>query len=237
MRVHVRRFLLFVPILICSCSGDDHTIGPKNSNPIFFNFNLKGSSYRVSDVDFTLRGAGEEMACSNDWVSGSVKLILEAPTQENFIESVEFFLTKKVFKDELDPANETSYVDKVVRASTFGFPVHENGFYKVYDLENSVFTVGRDISAEAFLYIQTKDQYYRSSSVFPVQRIDDSFVTIDNVVVNDGEDKTLYPYIVEGTFKVNLFVGLYGTTSELVEGNFRWPVANIQDSELLDLCD
>jgi hypothetical protein len=150
---------------------------------------------------------------------------------------VEFSLTKKVFKDQLDPSDDKSYLQEVVNTSTFGFPVNQNGYYKIFDLDKSIFTVGRDVTGEAFLSINTQDHFYRSDSVVPNTRDENSFITIDKVIENEGDEKSTYPYFAEGTFKVNLFEDFYGSTSEMIEGKFRWPIADIKDSELLDVCN
>lgn len=229
----------FVVFISYSCSsGSDEEVSPdKSTNNIYLNFSLQGTSYEVSRANYSLSDRYPYFECAESYISGAFDQNLIEKKEANFVTSVSFRLTKKVFKDELDPENDLSYLNKVINASSIGFPINQNGYYEVYDLENDVFEVSRTSSAEAYLYITTKDKLYRSSSVVPNERDPSSFIRIEKVIENTGEDSDEYPYIIEGTFAVNMFEGHYGTSSQIVEGSFRWPMGRIENSRLLSVCN
>jgi hypothetical protein len=238
-------FLILLAVLILnSCSSDPHKeVKPDEPTPdeptdnIYFNFILKDSSYNVSrSTTYSFLNSGYVFVCAKEYVYGRIRLSLEDRNYTSHVTAVKFQVTKKVFKDELDPRNELSYLNQVVTADSIGFPINTNGYFEVYDLENSVFRVNRNVSAEAYLEIITEDTFYRSSSVVPNERDPNSFIGIDRVIENTGNDSYEYPYLLEGTFKVNLFEGMYGTTSQIVEGDFRWPVGRVENSQILIIC-
>jgi hypothetical protein len=231
-------FIVWVAFLFNSCSSDSQEeVQPDQPiDDIYFNFTLKGTSYEVSRANYTLANDGHKFACAQDHVTGAIGLSLQNPDDTGFIEEINFRIAKKVFKDELDPANSLSYLTRVVHSPGIGFPIPTSGFYKTYDLENNVFEVDRNVSAEAYLSINTKDHLYRSNSIVPNERDPNSFIRIEKVIENSGQDSYDYPYIIEGVFKVNLFEGMYGTTSQMVEGNFRWPVGRVEDLQVLSIC-
>lgn len=233
--------IVFAAFILNSCSSDPHEeeVRPiEPTNDFYVNFNIQGFSYEVSNADYALRSQKRYYRCAEDWIDGAIKISLEDSTDGKFITEVTFWINKKVFKDELSSSNNLSYLDRMLNTSTtsIGFPIIQNGFYEVYDLENSVFLVNRNLSAEAQLYITTKEGFYRSTSVVPNERDLGSFIVVERVIENKEADSYGYPYIIEGKFVVNLFEGMYGTTSQIVEGNFRWPIGRIEDSELLSVC-
>jgi hypothetical protein len=233
--------IVLAAFILNSCSSDSHEeeVGPvEPTNDFYINFNMKGFSYEISNADYALRSQGRYYKCAKDWIDGAIKISLEDSTDEKFITEVTFWINKKVFKDELSSSNNLSYLGRALNTSTtsIGFPIIEIGYYEVYDLENSVFLVNRNLSAEAQLYITTKDGFYRSTSVVPNERDLGSFIVVERVIENKEADSYNYPYIIEGKFVVNLFEGMYGTTSQIVEGNFRWPIGRIEDSQLLSVC-
>ncbi|MBX2967890.1 MAG: hypothetical protein KF803_00840 [Cyclobacteriaceae bacterium] len=233
--------IVFAAFILNSCSSDSHEEEVKPvepTNDFYVNFNMKGFFYEISNADYALRSQGRYYKCAKDWIDGAIKISLEDSTDEKFITEVTFWINKKVFKDELNSSNNLSYLGRALNTSTtsIGFPIIQNGYYEVYDLENSVFLVNRNLSAEAQLYITTKDGFYRSTSVVPNERDPGSFIVVERVIENKEADSYSYPYIIEGKFVVNVFEGMYGTTSQIVEGNFRWPIGRIEDSELLSVC-
>ncbi len=124
----------------------------------------------------------------------------------------------------------------VLNSEKYGFPLNQNGFYSTNDFENEIHTVDRDVSAEAYLWIVTKDgEILRSTSILPNERDEKSYLIINKVIEGSTSDK--FKYIVEGNFSVNLFIGQYGTESEMVEGTFRLPIVEVKNSELLELCN
>ncbi|WKZ59923.1 MAG: hypothetical protein QY309_00255 [Cyclobacteriaceae bacterium] len=232
--------IVLAAFILNSCSSDSHEeeVAPVEPTDNFYlNFELKGFSYKVSSDGYSLH-TSYKGRCAKDWIDGANRVSLQIPTDAGFITKVDFWIRKKVFKDELDPSNSLSYLGRVMNASTssIGFPINQNGYYEEYDLENSVFLVNRNLSAEAYLFISTEDEFYRSDSVVPNERDPRSFIRIERVIENTGMDSYDYPYIIEGKFAINLFEGMYGTTSQLVRGNFRWPIGRVEDSELLSLC-
>jgi hypothetical protein len=229
---------LIVPLLfILGCSDDEQVSPAPPVEEFFMELKIGTSTYRVSDQTHELAKGNTKLMCSDDgYVNGYQRINLEDASEKSFIRTLTFKLSKKVFTDDLNLQDELSYVRKVVTAKTFGFPINTNGFYEVYDLENDVFEVSKNVSAEADLSLVTADGFYRSTSVVPNTRDGSSFLVIDKVVENKGTMPDTYPYIVEGRFMVDLFKGLYGTTSERVEGKFRWPVGLVQTSELVELC-
>lgn len=230
--------LLFVPLLLLLSCADDANVRPDTpAEEFFMELKVGTSTYRVSNRDHEQNSIKSQLICADaGYVSGYDQVSLEDDSEQGFIRSLSFGLGKKVFKDELNLHNELSYTEKVVTAKTFGFPINTSGFYEVYDPGAGHVEVSRNASAEAYLWLNTADGVYRSTSVVPNTRDDSSFLSIDQVIENKGDMAATYPYIVEGTFMVNLFKGHYGTTSERVEGKFRWPVSLVRTSELVGLC-
>lgn len=242
-------FASFIALLaFTACSEDDENEDVTQQADFYINFTLGDSSYSITNDDYQLSIRNSLLACAGnivngersteDYVYGVPSSLLEYSEDTNFINSFDFAVSKKVYKDELDTKDESSYIKKVLNADQFGFPINPAGYFTTYDLENDIFIVDRDVSAEAYFYITTKDdEVYRSSSIVPNERSEDSFFTIDAVTETKDTTFSEYQYIIEGRFKVNMFKGFYGTDSEIMEGNFRCPISSIKNAELLNLCD
>lgn len=230
--------LLFVPLLVLLNCADEANVTPDSpAEEFFMELKVGTSTYRVSNLDHQQRSVKSQLMCADaGYVSGYDQVSLEDASEKGFIKLLSFGIGKKVFKDELNFHNELSYTEKVVTAKTFAFPINPNGFYEVYNPDAGQVEVSRDASAEAYLWLNTTDGIYRSTSVVPNSRDEFSFLSVDKVVENKGAMAATHPYIVEGRFMVNLFKGHYGTTSERAEGKFRWPVSLIRTSELVELC-
>lgn len=226
---------LIALLMFSSCSKKDDL--PVPNQEIFMDFTLDGTSYKVSNKEYILNRLGGSTTCLfiDPYVEGYEALFLENPKEAGFIESVGFYISKKVSKEDLDLSDESDYMEKVLNADQYGFPINPRGFYSVYDPENNHFEISENVSAEAYLWISTNDdEFYRSTSMEPKDRDPGSNLIIDKVT--KVKDHHLYQYIVEGRFRVNLFDGLYGTDSKIAEGSFRWPAVEIRNSELIELC-
>lgn len=232
-------FLFFIALLIFgSCSKEDDLPDlPVPEEEIFMDFTLDGTPYKISSKEFKLEKGAASRTCDFilGFVTGHEEISLENPEEEGFISSLNFQIKKKVFVTDLNLADSSDYTKQVLNADQYGFPVNQNGFFSVYDLDNEIFEVPQNVSAEAYLWIVTHNEgLYRSTSVVHNERDPDSNLIINKVI---KVDHALYQYIIEGSFRVNLFEGMYGTTSKIAEGSFRWPVVEIPFSELTDLCN
>jgi hypothetical protein len=218
---------LFVALLFMLSCADEANVSPAEDE-YFMELKMGTSTYRISSHEYELSNREGKLVCADaGYVDGYRKVLLEDTSEKMFIRSLEFTLGKKTSKDELNLKDALSYTEKVVTAERFAFPVNQNGFE----------VSRRNTSAEAYLSLSTADGLYRSTSVVPNTRDESSFISIDKVVENKGVTAAEYPYLVEGRFMVNLFKGMYGTTSEKVEGKFRWPVSSVPTSELVALCE
>nr|WKN37535.1 hypothetical protein K4G66_02275 [Tunicatimonas sp. TK19036] len=248
MKYHLLFACLIALLAFTACSENDENedIAPKAD--FYINFTLGDSSYSVTNNDCRLSIRNLRLACAGnfangersteDYVYGVPSLLLENPEETNFINSFDFAVSKKVYTDELDTKDESSYIKKVLNADQFGFPINPGGFFTTYDLENDIYIVDRDVKAEAYFYLTTvDDEVYRSTSVVPNERSEESFFTIDAITETKDTTFSEYQYIIEGRFKVNMFKGFYGTDSEIMEGNFRCPISSIKNAELLNLCE
>ena len=234
-------------LTLISCSGDDEPLLQQKKENFYINLTWDDSLYSITNDTYQLDSSGATFACAGNYTNGQRStenyiykkqpLSLNAPQDTNFITAVYFDISKKVFEDELSSEDEFSYMKEMLSADQFGFPINTSGYYKVYDLENDEFIVEKGVSAEAYLYISTQDEFYSSSSVVPNERDDKSFFKLDSFIAVEDSTVRDYQYIIEGSFSVNLFRGHYGTESETVAGTFRWPVKAVKNSKLLSLCE
>jgi hypothetical protein len=97
MKIHVSRFLLLIPILLCSCSGDDLASKSEEVNPIYISFRLKGSSYHVSNMTYDFRFDGSSMICASEWVKGRTDFS-GGPKRERLHKFRGVFVDKKSFQ-------------------------------------------------------------------------------------------------------------------------------------------
>ncbi|MEQ9440003.1 MAG: hypothetical protein RIG62_13190 [Cyclobacteriaceae bacterium] len=248
MKYHLFFASLIVLFAFTACSEDDENEDVTQEADFYINFTLGDSSYSVTNNDYRLSIRNTRLACAGnfadgersteDYVYGVPSLLLEYPEDTNFINTFDFAVSKKVYRDELDTKDESSYIKKVLNADQFGFPINPGGYFTTYDLENDIFIVDRDVRAEAYFFITTKDdEVYRSTSIVPNERSEESFFSIDAVTETKDTTFSEYQYIVEGRFKVNMFKGFYSTDAEMMEGNFRCPISSIKNAELLNLCN
>ena len=187
------------------------------------------------------------MACGSNYVDGQLATdkyiygarptVLNDTTHLKTIESVRFSVSKKIYRDELNRTDELGYLDQVLHDNNFGFPVLNEGYFKIFDFEKPEFEVDRDVRAEVYLIVTTQDERIYTSSIIgaPGERSEEAFFAIDAIEEQDTTTSK-YSYVIEGRFKVDLFEGHYGPTSRMAEGNFRLPVFKVTNSELLTLC-
>lgn len=237
MKIKLFLSLFSLLIILESCSKDGDT-SPQEEN-FYIEFIFDGSEYNVSNQEYQMGlGGGRKLCASDDgYISGHQTISLRDPKYESYIHWVSFSLTKKVFKDELNLSDESSYMTHVLNAENYGFPTILNGYYSVFDLENENFVVSRDVSAEGYLSIVTKEEkVYHSTSVVPHKRDKSSYLIIDKVIENKEVNNNSYGYVVEGRLKVDLVDRDSGIDTKILEGSFRWPIKEIHNSDLLLLC-
>lgn len=230
-------------LALISCSDDTEEVVRKEN--FFVNFRWADSLHAISTDNYELRTGNITRSCAvnypegeDEYIYGLQSFVLEDPSETNIIASVDFAITQKVFRDELDTSDELSYLKQMLHADQYGFPINQSGYFTVYDLENVVFTVDREVQGEAYFYFTTLNgEVYRSTSIVPNERSEGSYFFLDRVITTADTSITDYQYIIEGRFGVNLFRGSYGTESEMVEGTFRWPVGTIKNTEMLYLCN
>lgn len=229
---------LSLSILLVSCQED---VEKYSIDDLYIEFMLDGASYLVSNTAYQLEPDGGLLICNfmNGYVEGNHTFRLSDPEHENYVHSVDFVITKKVFKDELNLSDETSYMQHVLNAKDFGFPTNQRGYFLVFDSENEIFAVSREVSAEGYISIVTNgDEVFNSTSVVPIEReSEQAYLIIDKVIENKKDTKSDYKYIIEGRFKVNLYKTYSSATNKVMEGSFRWPIREVLNSELLILCD
>ena len=229
-------------LVLGSCSKEEVQPIPED-NPkeeFYMVLHMNNAFYTVSNKEYQMGGGTNIRICDYEinYVTAFDYIGLGDKEEGRYISGLMFYLSKKVFFEKLNSSDESSYMKNIIYSDHFGFPTIQSGFYYVYDLENNLFEVPKDVSAEGYLRIFTNDrERYTSSTIVPNQRDERSFLYIDKVIDNKEDTTNAYPYIVEGRFKVDLFKGDYSTESEIVEGNFRWPIAEVKTSELLELCD
>lgn len=234
----MKRFVPCILILLIIFSCVDEETNPEVTKEEFFvEITIENSTYRISSLEYKMENTDYRRACADaGYVYGYNQIRLTNPREGEFIKSLNFSFSKKVFRDELNFTEDLSYTSNLITSKTFGFPVNPNGFYTVFDLESGNFEVSRNADAEVYLWLDTTEDVYRSTSTIPQVREALSFFSVTKIIATEGEIAYEYPYILEGTFKVNLFKGHYGTSSEQVDGKFRWPVSLVRTSELVDLC-
>ena len=239
--------ILGLTLFIGSCSGDDESLIREVEN-FFVNINIGDSSYLISGKNYQVQQEGLNLACGSNYVDGQLATdkyiygtrptVLNDTTHLKVIESLRFSVSQKIYKDELSRTDELGYLDQVLNADKFGFPVMNEGYFEIFDFEKPEFVVNRDESAEAYLIVTTQGgQIFTSStSGTPNERSDEAFFAIDAI---KKQDTTIseYPYVIEGRFKVDLFEGYYGPTFRMAEGSFRLPVFKVTNSEISGLCN
>ena len=234
-------------LTLISCSGDDEPLLQQKKENFYINLTWDDSLYSITNDTYQLDSSGATFACAGNYTNGQRStenyiykkqpLSLNAPQDTNFITAVYFDISKKVFEDELNSEDEFSYMKEMLSADQFGFPVNSSGYYKVYDPENVEFIVEKGVSAEVYLDISNRGKFYRSSSVVPNERANESFFKLDNFTTVEDSTVKDYQYIIEGSFSVNLFGGDDETESKTITGTLRWPVKAIKNSKLLSLCE
>jgi hypothetical protein len=225
-------------LLIFGCSDPEKEIILEMPEEEFFiEITIKNSTHRVSYPGYQLNNEEYTIVCADKgYVYGYKSPELFDGRDTSFIQDIELFFSKKIYKDQINLNNDLSYIDQVANSNTFGFPIKQRGFYEVHDLETGQVEVSRNSSGEVYLNLTTTESFYRSTSVVPNMRDSSSFVNVSGIITNEGPTANEFPYFLEGTFRVNLFKGMYGTISEQVDGKFRWPLGLIRTSDLVKRC-
>ncbi len=223
-------------ILLSNCSESDVV---KPEKELFFvNVKQGGTLYQFNsnDLDVKLNDA-YSLACAEEFIYGKRWFSLVGKDEEdNDLTLISLGITKKVFKDELNLSDETSYVREVIRSESFGFPVDPNGYHTTLDLDNNIYLVEKGIDAEAFLFFRNGEKTFNSSTIVANERQENSYFNLEKTINLGEETSEGYSLIIEGTFRLNMFTDIYGNESVPVEGEFRWPVYTMTNSELLEVC-
>ncbi|MEM9674935.1 MAG: hypothetical protein ACFB15_02610 [Cyclobacteriaceae bacterium] len=242
-------YCLSLLLVISSCQEEETLIDESQTEQAKFytNFTLGDSTYSVTNLTHEIGMADESLICASNHRNGEtseekyftgLRHLILYPTQiDHPISSLSFGISKKVYLDELNAEDSMSYIKNIIYSDDFGFPIIPTGFFTEYNLEENIFIADRDVKAEAYLQFRTKDDIlYQSTSVIPNERHSDSYFEIDSIIESSEVKDIEHYYIIQGRFRVDMFVEHYSTDSEIVEGEFRWPVWHISDDETQGLC-
>ena len=97
-------------------------------------------------------------------------------------------------------------------------------------------SINKSILAEAFLTLEIRDKRFRSFSDGLIERNEDSYFQIDQVVKLSESDTRGYSYTIEGTFKIDMYYN-EEKSFVIVEGDFRLPVYSYHTDQALAECD
>lgn len=228
--------LLLGLVLLISCS-ESNSVEPETES-FYINISQGSNTFRFSNDDFELALSGAyTLACSDEYIYGKRWFSLVEEGADGFKSPVASFgITRKVFKDELDLSDETSYTRSIVASQSFGFPVDTNGYYTIADFDEDLFVVEKGIDGEAFLYFKQGEDVFNTATLVPNNRDSGSYFNLEKTIDLGEETPEGYRFIIQGSFRVNMFPDNYGNESVQVEGEFRWPVYSMTNSEILEVC-